>query len=131
MAEPTGKMKPAVSYIRRSTDRQEQSIGDQRREIERFAREHGFHVVCEYIDDAVRRENAYVGVSIEGNETSQMAADDATRALALLARWAIRRAQKRRPGAEEEISKVVNGGFSKGSGSQETAQLTCYGPTKR
>ncbi len=60
-----------------------------------------------------------------------MAADDATRALALLARWALRRAQKRRKGAEEEISKVVNGGFSKGSGSQETAQLTCYGPTER
>lgn len=32
---------PAAAYLRRSTDRQEQSIGDQRAEIRRFADEHG------------------------------------------------------------------------------------------
>ncbi len=57
--------------------------------------------------------------------------EPAGRVLALLARWALRRAQKRHQGVEEEASTVVTGHFSKGSGSQEAAQLTCYGLTKR
>ena len=36
---------PAVGYLRRSTDRQEQSIGDQRTAIERYAKERGFEVL--------------------------------------------------------------------------------------
>jgi len=44
---------PAVGYLRRSTDRQEQSIGDQRRAIERYAGEHGFEVRDYYTDDAI------------------------------------------------------------------------------
>ena len=44
---------PAVGYLRRSTDRQEQSIGDQRKAIERYAEERGFEVLDYYTDDAV------------------------------------------------------------------------------
>ena len=44
---------PAVGYLRRSTDRQEQSIGDQRKAIDRYALENGFEVLHYYIDDAI------------------------------------------------------------------------------
>ncbi len=49
---------PAVGYLRRSTDRQEQSIGDQRTEIRRFADEHGYDIVREYVDDAISGTSA-------------------------------------------------------------------------
>lgn len=49
---------PAVAYLRRSTDRQEQSLGDQRMEIARFAQENGYHLVGEYVDDAISGTNA-------------------------------------------------------------------------
>ena len=45
--------KRAALYLRRSTDKQEQSIGDQRTELEKHAEEHGYKVVTEYVDDAV------------------------------------------------------------------------------
>jgi len=45
--------RPAVGYLRRSTDRQEQSIGDQRKAVELYAQEHGFEVLDFYIDDAI------------------------------------------------------------------------------
>lgn len=45
--------KPAVAYLRRSTDRQEQSLGDQRKEIARWANENRYQLVGEYIDDAI------------------------------------------------------------------------------
>jgi DNA invertase Pin-like site-specific DNA recombinase len=45
--------RPAVGYLRRSTDRQEQSIGDQRKAIERYAEENGFDVLDFYVDDAI------------------------------------------------------------------------------
>ena len=45
--------RPAVGYLRRSTDRQEQSIGDQRKAIERYAQEHGFEMLDYYTDDAI------------------------------------------------------------------------------
>ncbi|MCK4774482.1 MAG: recombinase family protein [Candidatus Krumholzibacteria bacterium] len=45
-------MRPAVGYLRRSTDKQEQSITDQRREIERYASENGLQMVDWYVDDA-------------------------------------------------------------------------------
>lgn len=43
----------AVGYLRRSTDRQERSIPDQQRALERYAREHGLKVLDWYTDDAV------------------------------------------------------------------------------
>ncbi len=43
----------AVGYLRRSTDRQEQSISDQRRVIEGYAVNNGYDVLDYYIDDAI------------------------------------------------------------------------------
>ena len=36
----------AVGYVRRSTDRQEQSIPDQKRAIEQYAAEHSLWLLC-------------------------------------------------------------------------------------
>ena len=46
-------MKPAVAYLRRSTDRQEQSLDDQRKAIYRYAATEGFEIASEYADDAI------------------------------------------------------------------------------
>jgi len=43
----------AVGYVRRSTDRQEQSLDDQRRAIEAYATKNGFEIVQWYEDDAI------------------------------------------------------------------------------
>ena len=42
-------MKDAAIYLRRSTDRQEQSIGDQRKAVMAYAEEQGYRVVREYL----------------------------------------------------------------------------------
>ena len=52
---------PAVAYLRRSTDRQEQSIGDHRKVIRRYADENGYQLLDEYVDDAIS------GTLITGN----------------------------------------------------------------
>jgi DNA invertase Pin-like site-specific DNA recombinase len=52
--------KLAAAYLRRSTDRQLQSIPDQRTAVERFARENGYRLVAEYVDDAIS------GTSVKG-----------------------------------------------------------------
>ncbi len=46
-------LKPAVGYLRRSTDRQEQSLDDQRRVIEAYADRHGYDIVRWFEDDAI------------------------------------------------------------------------------
>ena len=43
----------AVGYLRRSTDRQEQSLADQQRAIEDHAERHGFEILRWYTDDAI------------------------------------------------------------------------------
>ncbi len=43
----------AVGYVRRSTDRQEQSIPDQKKALEAYAVEHGLRLGKFYIDDAI------------------------------------------------------------------------------
>lgn len=63
----------AVGYLRRSTDRQEQSIPDQRRAIERYAAEHGIRVLRWYTDDAVS------GTSTVGRRAFQALMADAQR----------------------------------------------------
>lgn len=48
----------AVGYLRRSTDRQEQSIPDQKRAVERFAAENGLRIERHYVDDAISGTSA-------------------------------------------------------------------------
>ena len=62
---------------------------------------------------------------------NEMDPDAVGHVLALLTCWALRKARTPGHGARGERDKGVSIGFSKGSGSQEAAQLTCYGPTKR
>ena len=48
-----------VGYLRRSTDRQEQSIPDQKRAIETYATEHSLKLVKFYVDDAIRGTDTF------------------------------------------------------------------------
>lgn len=48
-----GILVPAVGYVRRSTEKQEQSLDDQRREIERYADAHGYQILRWYEDDGI------------------------------------------------------------------------------
>ena len=50
--------KVAVGYLRRSTDRQEQSIPDQKKSIERYADENGFELAKFFVDDAISGTSA-------------------------------------------------------------------------
>jgi DNA invertase Pin-like site-specific DNA recombinase len=51
--------KPAAIYLRRSTEKQEQSLRDQRTELVRAADQHGFTIVVDdYVDDARTGTNA-------------------------------------------------------------------------
>ena len=58
MIKPVGTERLACAYLRRSTDRQEQSIGDQRKAIEQYAEQHDYHVVNWYTDDAISGASA-------------------------------------------------------------------------
>ena len=66
-------LKSAVGYLRRSTDRQEQSIGDQRKAIEAYASVNGFELLDFYIDDAIS------GASSEGRASFLKLIEDAKR----------------------------------------------------
>jgi len=61
----------AVGYVRRSTDRQEQSIPDQKKALEAYTSEHGLHLVKFYIDDAIS------GTSTLGRRAFQQMIGDA------------------------------------------------------
>jgi DNA invertase Pin-like site-specific DNA recombinase len=61
----------AVAYVRRSTDRQDQSIGDQRRAIESYAAKEGFEIVQWYEDDAIS------GTSVDGRRAFKQMGIDA------------------------------------------------------
>lgn len=61
----------AVGYIRRSTDRQEQSIPDQKKAIEGYAAEHGLRLGQFYVDDAIS------GTSTVGRRAFQRMIQDA------------------------------------------------------
>ena len=43
----------SVGYVRRSTDRQDQSIGDQKKALKQYAIEHNFRFTKYYVDDAI------------------------------------------------------------------------------
>ena len=44
------RLKPAVGYIRMSTDKQEDSPARQRRDIEEMAKRHGYQILAGYED---------------------------------------------------------------------------------
>ena len=44
---------PAVAYLRRSTEKQEASIPDQRSAVKQYAAKHGYKLIREYVDDAI------------------------------------------------------------------------------
>ncbi len=48
----------AVAYVRRSTDRQEQSLADQQVALQRYADENGFEILRVYTDDAISGTSA-------------------------------------------------------------------------
>ncbi len=55
-ASPTSSRAPttqAVGYLRRSTDRQEQSLSDQKCAVEAYAADHGLRLHRLYVDDAI------------------------------------------------------------------------------
>lgn len=64
----------AVGYLRRSTDRQEQSIPDQRKAIEKWADEQGISLLRFYTDDAIS------GTSSVGRKAFQQLMADAQKA---------------------------------------------------
>ena len=67
---PATPARKAVAYLRRSTDRQDQSIGDQQRAIEMYAAQNGFEIVGWYEDDAIS------GTSVDARKAfKQMLAD--------------------------------------------------------
>ena len=61
----------AVGYVRRSTDRQEQSINDQKKALQEYATEHELGLVKFYIDDAIS------GTSTLGRRAFQQMIEDA------------------------------------------------------
>jgi len=61
----------AAGYVRRSTDRQEQSIPDQKKAIETYAAEHELRLVKFYVDDAIS------GTSTIGRRAFQQMIQDA------------------------------------------------------
>ena len=54
---------PAVGYLRRSTGKQEKSLPEQKREIQRYAAKHGYKILRWYTDtisgDATERRQAF------------------------------------------------------------------------
>ena len=68
-----GQTQRAVGYVRRSTDRQEQSIPDQKRAIEKYVAEHGLRLLRFYVDDAIS------GTSTVGRRAFQAMMADAKR----------------------------------------------------
>ncbi len=70
-SQRAARQRSAVGYLRRSTDRQEQSIPDQKRAVERFADEQGLRLVHHYLDDAIS------GASTVGRRAFQQMIDDA------------------------------------------------------
>jgi len=68
---PPARSSHAVGYVRRSTDKQEQSIEDQKKALQTYAAEHGLRLSKFYIDDAIS------GTSTLGRRAFQQMMSDA------------------------------------------------------
>ena len=71
MILPKTGTRTAVGYARRSTDRQEQSIGDQKRAVESWAEAEGLRLLDWYVDDAIS------GAAADGREAFLKMIEDA------------------------------------------------------
>ena len=47
------RARAAIGYVRRSTDRQEQSIPDQKKAIEKYTDDHELRLLLFYLDDVI------------------------------------------------------------------------------
>ena len=68
---PARRATSAVGYLRRSTDRQEQSIPDQQQAVEAYCAQHGLTLRRCYVDDAIS------GTSAVGRKAFQQMMADA------------------------------------------------------
>ncbi len=48
-----GSIVAAVAYYRMSSDKQEASIPEQRKAVQKFAKQNGYHIVKEYADEGI------------------------------------------------------------------------------
>ena len=67
----TDRIRRAVGYVRRSTDKQEQSIGDQKNALQTYVAEHDLRLSKFYVDDAIS------GTSTLGRRAFQQMMSDA------------------------------------------------------
>ena len=108
----TGARCRAVGYVRRSTDRQEQSIPDQKSALEAYSAEHGLRLGKFYVDDAVS------GTSSVGRRAFQQmiqAAQSTARPFDLDHAGAVVRQMFRAEGAGDPLSQVEDQEASEGA----------------
>src|SRR5262245_13603394 len=70
MSKATSALVPAVGYVRRSTDKQEASIAEQKKAIQQYADEKGYKIIRWYTDDAISGDDTEKRLSFQ-----QMLAD--------------------------------------------------------
>ncbi len=117
-------MKQAVGYLRRSTDRQTQSIPDQRKAIEGYATEEGFEVLGWYIDDAVS------GTSTKGRKEFLRLIDDAQKQNGAGFRYILTYDVKRFGRVDNDEAAHAGARFSRKASSPSTASRVVINPSR-